>query len=267
MASLFDAIVMQNLTVLSRGPFAATARGAGWRAARLHPGGCAKRGQLHIPERWQERGVARPEGVAIDELVFAPPMAEYFGAFGAVEFARREREATTSYLGSTRLAEAVSRGSRGLTPRGRRRRHVGNGPGRVSAGSTQRPAWQPPAIDAGTVINGFIGLDAGSTSTKAVLLDEAGRVVAKAYQLSRGNPIEDAIEIFASLRQQIESQGAQARVHGLVTTGYAKDILKDVFAGRRGPCRNGGTRAVGPAHLRGPARHRWTSAGRTSRSS
>jgi predicted nucleotide-binding protein (sugar kinase/HSP70/actin superfamily) len=64
-----------------------------------------------------------------------------------------------------------------------------------------------------------------------VLLDEDGRVVAKAYQLSKGNPIEDAIEMFSSLRQQVESQGASVEVSGLVTTGYAKDILKDVFAG------------------------------------
>ena len=95
----------------------------------------------------------------------------------------------------------------------------------------ERPAWTPPALEAGARVRGFIGLDAGSTSTKAVLLDEDGRVLAKAYQLSRGNPIEDAIEMFASLGQQVESQGASVGVSGLVTTGYAKDILKDVFAG------------------------------------
>ncbi len=95
----------------------------------------------------------------------------------------------------------------------------------------ERPAWTPPALARGARVRGFIGLDAGSTSTKAVLLDEDGRVMAKAYQLSRGNPIEDAIEMFASLGQQVESQGASVEVSGLVTTGYAKDILKDVFAG------------------------------------
>ncbi len=56
-------------------------------------------------------------------------------------------------------------------------------------------------------------------------------MLAKAYQLSRGNPIEDAIEMFGAIRHQVESQGARVEVSGLVTTGYAKDILKDVFAG------------------------------------
>ena len=55
-------------------------------------------------------------------------------------------------------------------------------------------------------------------------------MLAKAYQLSRGNPIEDAIEMFRSLRQQVEAQGARPEVLGVVTTGYAKDILRDVFS-------------------------------------
>jgi predicted nucleotide-binding protein (sugar kinase/HSP70/actin superfamily)/activator of 2-hydroxyglutaryl-CoA dehydratase len=94
----------------------------------------------------------------------------------------------------------------------------------------ERPAWTPPPLAAGQAAAGFIGLDAGSTSTKAVFLDEEGRVLAKAYQLSRGNPIEDAIEMFRLLRQQVEVQGARPEVLGLVTTGYAKDILRDVFS-------------------------------------
>jgi predicted nucleotide-binding protein (sugar kinase/HSP70/actin superfamily)/activator of 2-hydroxyglutaryl-CoA dehydratase len=93
----------------------------------------------------------------------------------------------------------------------------------------QLPPWTAPRVQAGSVVRGFIGLDAGSTSTKAVLLDEHGDVLAKAYQLSRGNPIEDAIDMFGALRRQIESQDARMDVRGVVTTGYAKDVLKDVF--------------------------------------
>ena len=40
----------------------------------------------------------------------------------------------------------------------------------------------------------FIGIDGGSTSTKAVLLTPEGEVLARAYQLSKGNPIQDTIE-------------------------------------------------------------------------
>ena len=78
-------------------------------------------------------------------------------------------------------------------------------------------------------MRGFVGIDGGSTSTKAVLLSEQGDVLCKAYQLSGGNPIQDTIDMFVALRQQVESQGATLEVLGVGTTGYAKDVLKDVL--------------------------------------
>ena len=65
--------------------------------------------------------------------------------------------------------------------------------------------------------------------TKAVLLDKDGEILCKTYQLSNGNPIQDGIENFEKLREQIESKGAKLEVLGVGTTGYAKDILKDVL--------------------------------------
>ena len=58
----------------------------------------------------------------------------------------------------------------------------------------------------------FLGVDGGSTSTKAVLLDHDGEVVAKSYQLSKGNPIEDAMEVIGLLQSQIEEQGATLEI-------------------------------------------------------
>jgi activator of 2-hydroxyglutaryl-CoA dehydratase/predicted nucleotide-binding protein (sugar kinase/HSP70/actin superfamily) len=229
MASLFDAIVLQNLIVLSRGhalpPQVLLVGGphAFLRALR-------EAWQQHIPERWRELGTPIAEGATPEQLIVAPAMAEYFGALGGVEFARRDREAATEYHGAGRMAGAMSRGREG-SRRGAAAVGASGMPLAEFRKQYERPAWTPPALVAGTHVRGFVGLDAGSTSTKAVLLDEAGQVLAKAYQLSRGNPIEDAIEMFTSLRTQIESQGATVEVGGLVTTGYAKDILKDVFAG------------------------------------
>jgi predicted CoA-substrate-specific enzyme activase len=74
-----------------------------------------------------------------------------------------------------------------------------------------------------------VGVDGGSTSTKAVLLDENGDILCKSYQLSNGNPIQDTIEMFENLRKQVEAQNARMEVLGVGTTGYAKDILKDVL--------------------------------------
>ena len=85
------------------------------------------------------------------------------------------------------------------------------------------------AFHTNQTVGGFIGIDGGSTSTKAVLLDEKGDILCKAYQLSNGNPIQDTIEMFENLRGQVEAQKAKLEVLGVATTGYAKDILKDVL--------------------------------------
>ncbi len=91
------------------------------------------------------------------------------------------------------------------------------------------PKFVGAKFGVGETVRGFVGLDGGSTSTKAVLLSEAGDVLCKAYQLSGGNPIQDTIDMFVALRQQVESQGATLEVLGVGTTGYAKDVLKDVL--------------------------------------
>ena len=63
-----------------------------------------------------------------------------------------------------------------------------------------------------------------------MLLSKRRRDSRKAYQLSKGNPIQDTIEIFEDLRDQVESVGARLEVLGVGTTGYAKDVLRDVLA-------------------------------------
>ena len=66
----------------------------------------------------------------------------------------------------------------------------------------------PATFSAGDRVAAFLGLDGGSTSTKGVLLSTDGDVLCKAYQLSKGNPIQDTIDIVEELRGQVESQGA-----------------------------------------------------------
>ena len=73
----------------------------------------------------------------------------------------------------------------------------------------------------------FIGIDGGSTSTKAVLMDKDGNLLATAYQLSKGNPLADTQDILADLREYVENQDATLKVMGVGTTGYAKDMLKE----------------------------------------
>ena len=225
-ASLFDAIVVQNLAVLARGQ---TLRPPVVLLGGPHAfvRGLAEAWRTHLARVWRERDVAT-DGGAIDSLVVVPPLAAHYGAIGAVELGRMEADVPAGYTGAAQFAAALA----GADAQSR----VG-APGIAVSGMSMdafrrkyEPApWTPPVLAAGTSLRGFIGLDAGSTSTKAVILSEDGEVVAKSYQLSRGNPIEDAIDMFRALRGAVESQGARLDVQGLVTTGYAKDTLKEVF--------------------------------------
>ncbi len=46
---------------------------------------------------------------------------------------------------------------------------------------------------------GYLGVDVGSTSTKAVIVDPAGRVMAKSYLMTAGRPLEAVKKVFRNL--------------------------------------------------------------------
>jgi len=232
MASLFEAIVMQNLSVLTRGNTL--------RPEVLLLGGpnCYIKGmqdcwRSNIPKIWAERNYPLPEGADPESLIRIPDNAQYFAAIGAIEFGKTEDDDVGLYAGWDKLEWYITVG------RDEEKKKKG-GTGGLAKNSTELDAFQekyrhkkfvPTPFSQGEVIEGFIGIDGGSTSTKAVLIsrDNERRVLAKAYQLSKGNPIEDTMEIFAKLEKQISDQGASLKVLGVGTTGYAKDILRDVI--------------------------------------
>jgi predicted CoA-substrate-specific enzyme activase len=230
MASLFDAFVLQNLKVLARGhtllPQVLLLGGP-----NAFIPGMREAFQQNIALTWEERGVRIPKGRSVEDLIRAPEDAEFYGALGAAEYGKEETPEVGAYLGKTQLEELLADHFGG---RGR------GGQGMPALVSSQEeveeflknyapPPFKSPKYNPGDVARGFIGVDGGSTSTKAVLLSLEGEVLARAYQLSRGNPIEDTIEILGKLRSQIESQGATIEVLGAATTGYAKDTLRDVI--------------------------------------
>ncbi|MGD1214394.1 MAG: BadF/BadG/BcrA/BcrD ATPase family protein [Terriglobales bacterium] len=229
MASLFEAIVLQNLSVLTRGhtlrPHVLLLGGP-----NSFIKGMREAWQANIPRMWQERKVAIPEGAKPEDLIKVPNNAQYFAALGAIEFGKSEDDCIGCYQGHEQLEyyiefgrqeEKANSGAKGLVAK----------EGELDAfkEAYRRKKFTPATFQKGQTVAGFIGVDGGSTSTKAVLLDERGDILCKAYQLSNGNPIQDTIEMFENLRGQVEAQNAKLEVLGVATTGYAKDILKDVL--------------------------------------
>jgi predicted CoA-substrate-specific enzyme activase len=229
MASLFDAIVLQNLSVLTRGhtlrPHVLLLGGP-----NSFIRGMREAWQANIPRMWQERKVQIPDGAKPEELIKVPQNAQYFAALGAIEFGKGEEDCIGCYRGFDQLLHYIDFGRQEEKAKSGAKGLVSN-PAELDDFRVQyrRKKFVPATFQKNQTVAGFVGVDGGSTSTKAVLLNEEGDILCKAYQLSNGNPIQDTIEMFENLRQQVEAQNARMEVLGVATTGYAKDILKDVL--------------------------------------
>ncbi len=230
MNSLADAIVHQNLSVLTRGntlrdevlllggpnkylPFLVTC----WR--------------MRIRESWESRGYEYPADLPIEELVYTPENAEYYAAFGAVLYGVTDAAAADEgqYLGLDGLRNYIRNG---------RSARLGDSAAGPLVESREEldaftdeyrvPRFEARTFEAGQTVRGVIGLDGGSTSSKAVLVDyEDGEVLFKAYTLSKGNPIQDTKDILAEIKAYVESFGAELECKGFGATGYAADVLEE----------------------------------------
>ena len=104
----------------------------------------------------------------------------------------------------------------------------------------QQDGETPPRI--AEQFAGYLGVDVGSTSTKAVIVDESGsRVMVKTYLMTAGKPVDAVKQVFRNLLQE----GAdKARIAGVGVTGSRggrgvvrpvereRDVLLDLVAGR-----------------------------------
>jgi len=228
MASLFEAIIGQNLAVLTRGhtlrPEVILLGGP-----NTYIKGMREAWQHNIPITWKEREVPLPEGVDPKSLIKVPDNAQYYAAIGAVEYGKDEDEGVGTYKGWAALEDYILNGRK----QSRAKASAGLSKSAEDLAAFREryrpPVFEPAAFSEGEVVRAFIGLDGGSTSTKAILLSTEKEVLAKCYQLSKGNPIKDTIEVVGDLQRHVESFGARLEVLGVGTTGYAKDVLRDVL--------------------------------------
>jgi activator of 2-hydroxyglutaryl-CoA dehydratase/predicted nucleotide-binding protein (sugar kinase/HSP70/actin superfamily) len=227
LCSLADAIVLQNLSVLTRG--------STLKHKVLLLGGpntylpfLQECWRLRIPQTWEERGYEWPKDRPVEETIFVPENAQYYAAFGACVYGLAEAATVGLYAGKQGLVEYMTNG---------RKARLGEsaGPPLVKTKDERDdfkklyaiPRFSPMKLAAGQVVKAVIGLDGGSTSSKAVLIDEAGDIICKAYQLSKGNPIQDAKELLTQLRDYVVNQGAELSILGFGATGYAADVLQE----------------------------------------
>ncbi|HZK04995.1 MAG TPA: acyl-CoA dehydratase activase-related protein [Actinomycetaceae bacterium] len=69
----------------------------------------------------------------------------------------------------------------------------------------------------------FLGIDAGSTTLKATLIDDAERIVYSWYGPNEGSPVERALEVLAEIRENLPSDAMIART---CVTGYGESLIQ-----------------------------------------
>ncbi len=69
----------------------------------------------------------------------------------------------------------------------------------------------------------FLGLDSGSTTTKAVLIDQKGRIIWDFYSHNMGNPVELAVKVLKDLYKKLPKDVYIARA---VSTGYGEALFQ-----------------------------------------
>jgi activator of 2-hydroxyglutaryl-CoA dehydratase len=228
-ASLFEAVVYQNLATLTKGntpaPEVLLLGGP-----NLFFKGLQEAWRFHLRKIWEERKVPLPEGRDPESLVLVPENALYYAALGCVDIARGDANGVGIYQGRDQLDWWIRkdstnrRKSKGDKDYGNQQRILRN-----SIGNMARRAWNPaenaifvPHLPANR-IQCLVGCDFGSTTAKAVCLSLDKEILFTCYALSAGNPIEDAKSLFREIRDV-----GTWDVRGVGITGYGAELLQNI---------------------------------------
>jgi predicted CoA-substrate-specific enzyme activase len=74
-------------------------------------------------------------------------------------------------------------------------------------------------------LSAYLGIDIGSTSTKATLSDPAHSVLAGFYTRTAGQPMEAVRQLFAAIDDMIAKKGLELRIIGAATTGSGRKFI------------------------------------------
>lgn len=94
-----------------------------------------------------------------------------------------------------------------------RRRHAAADVPRTDLNSYTGDAW--------------LGIDAGSTTTKLLLIDDTGRILYSHYGSNKGNPLRIIHDRLRELRAQC---GNRIHIRGSAVTGYGEELMQNAFS-------------------------------------
>ncbi len=156
-----------------------------------------------------------------DEIIF-PPNANYFVAIGAALLAK-EADHTTLSLLIDRIRNADSSkmdGTKRLEPLFRNEAEYQEFKARHAKAKVQRSDIQ----DAEGAV--FLGIDAGSTTTKAALINRNKELIFEHYQNNEGDPLSVVRNILTEMYTQLPSKAYIGRA---VVTGYGEGLIRAAY--------------------------------------
>jgi predicted CoA-substrate-specific enzyme activase len=237
MASLFEAVVHQNLATLTKGntpaPQALLLGGP-----NLFFTGLQQAWRRHLTQLWEERRVPMPADIDPPTAINVPEDALYYAALGSVAFRAGEDADISIYQGVEKLTWWIETGQHDWKAKDGRPGLAGS-PEELATFKMKYGRRAASALaDVGTLepddhlaskgrcreIPVVVGCDFGSTTAKAVVLSPTKELQFSCYTMSKGNPIEDAQDLF----RQIDAAGFR-NLGALSLTGYGKDLLKDIL--------------------------------------
>ncbi len=247
-ASLFEAVVYQNLATLTRGntPLPEILLLGG---PNLFFKGLQEAWRHHLAKVWKERKVALPAGKSVEDLIQVPADALYYAAQGCIEVGLREPVGVGTYLGTEKLRWWIEEGQheekkkqgsvalwktieelKAFKARYGDNGH-GNGNGKANGSANGNGNGKAAHVEVteaekrNKLSRVVVGCDFGSTTAKAVCLSPDKELVFSCYALSKGNPIEDAKDLFRQIRAAL----GDGEMLALGITGYGKDLLKGIL--------------------------------------
>jgi len=222
-ASLFEAVVYQNLATLTKGntPMPRVLLLGG---PNLFFNGLQQAWRHHLRKLWSERKIALPDGAAPEDLIEVPGEALYYACLGCIEIGAGEAPGVGAYLGPDKLRwwteegqheQKAREGAKGLSGNAAELQHFMHCYGEANASVLAAPARVTGPV--------MVGCDFGSTTAKAVVMSAERELLGSCYVPSNGNPIEDAKAIL----REIRGAGFE-NIAALGITGYGKDLLRDI---------------------------------------
>ena len=85
------------------------------------------------------------------------------------------------------------------------------------------------SVDGSAAVDTILGIDVGSTSTKAVLIDSQKRVLAGFYTRTAGRPLTAVQAVFQALDNLLEEKKIAVRIRGAGTTGAGRKFIGEVI--------------------------------------